>query len=255
MRHHPPQLYGHGAIARCPYECMRGRHFPSPACFLVAVSIKSCLWCASCVFVFAIFARHGVRRGMSSVRRSHNFCTMEPNRVSAAAFADTKQHHAPSSTDCAAWAAITVVKLPPSSRPLPRATSTRHQPRLSGCDFFLHPLGLCRGYAYDDRWQRMTVGEFLKRRFIRPHPLVVLGAGIGAALFTQGCLARGTYRRSRSGCRSHGDECADDSLAPTSIEVRGVGEMYPLPPSWLPFRVCWQHPLVPSCCACFPTRR
>ena len=39
------------------------------------------------------------------------------------------------------------------------------------------------GYAYDDRWPRMTAGEFLKRRFIRLHPLVVLGALISAPLF------------------------------------------------------------------------
>jgi len=44
------------------------------------------------------------------------------------------------------------------------------------------------GYAYSDRWKTMTVKEFLYRRFIRLHPMVVLGAVIGAVMFyTQGC--------------------------------------------------------------------
>ena len=47
---------------------------------------------------------------------------------------------------------------------------------------------LFRSYAYDDRWRRMSVGEFLKRRLIRLQPMVVIGALIGAAMFyTQGC--------------------------------------------------------------------
>ena len=39
------------------------------------------------------------------------------------------------------------------------------------------------GYAYDDRWGRMTYRDFFKRRLIRLHPMVVMGMLIGAAAF------------------------------------------------------------------------
>lgn len=50
-------------------------------------------------------------------------------------------------------------------------------------DFFFLLSGYVIGYAYDDRWNRMTLGEFFKVRLIRLQPLVVLGMVIGAALF------------------------------------------------------------------------
>lgn len=46
-------------------------------------------------------------------------------------------------------------------------------------DFFFALSGFVVGYAYDDRWRTMTIGAFLKRRLIRLHPLVVLGAILG----------------------------------------------------------------------------
>lgn len=46
-------------------------------------------------------------------------------------------------------------------------------------DFFFALSGFVVGYAYDDRWGRMTVREFLARRLVRLHPLVVLGAVLG----------------------------------------------------------------------------
>ena len=42
------------------------------------------------------------------------------------------------------------------------------------------------GYAYDDRWGRMTYRDFFKRRLIRLHPMVVMGMLIGAAAFSFG---------------------------------------------------------------------
>lgn len=50
-------------------------------------------------------------------------------------------------------------------------------------DFFFMLSGFVIGYAYDDRWDRMSVGAFFKRRVIRLHPMVVMGSIIGAALF------------------------------------------------------------------------
>ncbi|WDF56069.1 acyltransferase family protein [Mucilaginibacter sp. KACC 22063] len=50
-------------------------------------------------------------------------------------------------------------------------------------DFFYLLSGFVVGYAYDDRWERMTVWEFLKIRLVRLHPLVILGTVIGAIGF------------------------------------------------------------------------
>ena len=39
-------------------------------------------------------------------------------------------------------------------------------------DFFALS-GFVMGYAYDDRWDRMTTWGFFKRRLIRLHPMVI----------------------------------------------------------------------------------
>lgn len=101
-------------------------------------------------------------------------------------------------------------------------------------DFFFILSGFVVGYAYDDRWGKMKIKDFIKRRIIRLHPMVVIGAIIGAIMFyTQGCSVW------------------DVSVVPfialfiatilnmflipatTGTEIRGVGEMFPLNgPSW-----------------------
>lgn len=43
-----------------------------------------------------------------------------------------------------------------------------------GVDFFYVLSGFVIGYAYDDRWGRMNVGGFFKRRIIRLHPMVIM---------------------------------------------------------------------------------
>jgi peptidoglycan/LPS O-acetylase OafA/YrhL len=50
-------------------------------------------------------------------------------------------------------------------------------------DFFFLLSGFVIGYAYDDRWGRLTVGGFFKRRLVRLQPMVVLGMLIGAGFF------------------------------------------------------------------------
>ena len=103
-------------------------------------------------------------------------------------------------------------------------------------DFFFLLSGFVISYAYDDRWNKMSVGEFFKRRLIRLHPMLIMGAAIGALAF----IAVGCERW-------------DGSIAPISwvmiamlltmcmipavpgvpFEVRGNGEMFPLNgPSW-----------------------
>lgn len=50
-------------------------------------------------------------------------------------------------------------------------------------DFFFVLSGFVIGYAYDDRWNRMTTWDFFKRRLVRLHPMVIMGTLFGAALF------------------------------------------------------------------------
>ena len=48
-------------------------------------------------------------------------------------------------------------------------------------DFFFILSGFVIGYAYDDRWGKtLTIKQFFKRRLIRLHPMVILGAVFGA---------------------------------------------------------------------------
>lgn len=50
-------------------------------------------------------------------------------------------------------------------------------------DFFFLLSGFVIGYAYDDRWERITVWQFFQRRLIRLQPMVIVGMVIGAVCF------------------------------------------------------------------------
>lgn len=50
-------------------------------------------------------------------------------------------------------------------------------------DFFFLLSGFVIGYAYDDRWDKMTIGGFFKRRIERLQPMVILGMTLGAIGF------------------------------------------------------------------------
>lgn len=50
-------------------------------------------------------------------------------------------------------------------------------------DFFFILSGFVMGYAYDDRWRKMTVGVFFKRRIERLQPMVIFGMILGALGF------------------------------------------------------------------------
>ena len=50
-------------------------------------------------------------------------------------------------------------------------------------DFFFVLSGFVIGYAYDDRWGKMSVGNFFRRRLIRLQPLVIMGALLGLITF------------------------------------------------------------------------
>lgn len=53
-------------------------------------------------------------------------------------------------------------------------------------DFFFALSGFVIGYAYDDRWDRMSLSDFFKRRLVRLHPMLIFGTLIGALLFYLG---------------------------------------------------------------------
>ncbi|GAB3885759.1 acyltransferase family protein [Spirosoma agri] len=50
-------------------------------------------------------------------------------------------------------------------------------------DFFFLLSGFVIGYAYDGRWDNLTIGGFLRRRLVRLQPLVILGMTLGAIGF------------------------------------------------------------------------
>lgn len=158
---------------------------------------------------------------------------MSENKISAAAFADTKPHY--NILDgLRGVAAITVVCFH-----LFEAFATSHiDQRINhgylAVDFFFLLSGFVLGYAYDDRWKTMTIKEFIKRRFIRLHPMVVMGAIIGAVMFyTQGCSVWDVSKVSVSMLLVATLINALLIPATPGTEIRGVGEMYPLNgPSW-----------------------
>ena len=55
-----------------------------------------------------------------------------------------------------------------------------------GVDFFFALSGFVIGYAYDDRWERMSVGDFFKRRLVRLHPMLIMGTTVGLLLYYLG---------------------------------------------------------------------
>jgi peptidoglycan/LPS O-acetylase OafA/YrhL len=101
-------------------------------------------------------------------------------------------------------------------------------------DFFFILSGFVVGYAYDDRWGTMTTTDFIKRRFIRLHPMVVMGAVIGAVIFYfQGCATWDVSNVSVPALLMATLLNACLIPAMPSFEIRGVGEMFPLNgPAW-----------------------
>ncbi len=104
-------------------------------------------------------------------------------------------------------------------------------------DFFFILSGFVLGYAYDDRWKKgFTLKEFFSRRLIRLHPMVVLGALVGATSFVLGgCLQwDGTHVATSAVMLSLLMAMfMIPSVPDASYEVRGNGEMFPLNgPSW-----------------------
>ena len=158
---------------------------------------------------------------------------MLKTQISKAAFADTKPHY-DILDGLRGVAAITVVCFHIFEAFATSHLAQRINHGYLAVDFFFILSGFVVGYAYDDRWKKMKTRDFIKRRIIRLHPMVVMGAIIGAVMFyIQGCSVW------------------DVSVVPVTAlliatvlnillipatpgtEIRGVGEMFPLNgPSW-----------------------
>ena len=102
-------------------------------------------------------------------------------------------------------------------------------------DFFFVLSGFVIGYAYDDRWDRMSTWAFFKRRLIRLHPMVIFGTLFGALLYYFGSCSEfpiinntpwWTVLLVMFWC------CTLIPL-PSSMDIRGWGETNPLNgPAW-----------------------
>ena len=53
-------------------------------------------------------------------------------------------------------------------------------------DFFYVLSGFVMSYAYDDRWNKMSLWDFYKRRLIRLHPMVIAGSLVGVCYYFLG---------------------------------------------------------------------
>ena len=104
-------------------------------------------------------------------------------------------------------------------------------------DFFFILSGFVIGYAYDDRWGRsLTLGNFFKRRLIRLHPMIVMGAVLGVVFYVLQGSVMWDGTRVATSMVMLALLCALFFIpaAPGSCyDIRGNAEMFPLNgPSW-----------------------
>lgn len=156
------------------------------------------------------------------------------NTISSVGFADTKRHY-PILDGLRGVAALLVVAFHLFEGHAASRFAQIINHGYLAVDFFFVLSGFVIGYAYDDRWKRMSTGDFFKRRLIRLHPMIVVAMVIGALMFY---LQQGTLF----------PKIADTplwlmlllmfigiTLMPVgpALDVRGWGEMHPLNgPAW-----------------------
>ena len=103
-------------------------------------------------------------------------------------------------------------------------------------DFFFMLSGFVISYAYDDRWNQMSMGDFFKRRLVRLHPMIVMGAVIGLTTFLLGGGVKwdGSVTPMSGVALAFFLTCLFIPAWPGAMhEVRGNGEMFPLNgPAW-----------------------
>ncbi|MFZ4455652.1 MAG: acyltransferase family protein [Bacteroidales bacterium] len=103
-------------------------------------------------------------------------------------------------------------------------------------DFFFLLSGFVIGHAYDDRWDRMSIGDFFLRRLIRLHPMIIVGTLLGAVGFYFGASPDVFPLISETPVwKLILVMLIGFTLLPVgkSLDIRGWGEMHPLNgPQW-----------------------
>lgn len=164
---------------------------------------------------------------------------MSKTKISAAAFADTKPHY--ELPDGLRGVAALLVVFYHIFEGLSFAaggtliTTINHG--YLAVDFFFILSGFVIGYAYDDRLGKtMSLGNFFKRRLIRLHPMIVMGAVIGAITFCIQGSVQWDGTKIATSMVMLALLCAMffiPAVPGVRYEVRGNGEMFPLNgPSW-----------------------
>ena len=151
---------------------------------------------------------------------------MTTERISAAAYKDTKPHY--EILDGLRGVAAFIVIFYHvfecfSSTPAPHG--------YLAVDFFFVLSGFVIGYAYDNRWDKMSTGSFFRRRLIRLHPMVIMGCIIGAITF----LMQGSVKWDGSSVgiglvmlAMLSTMFMIPSAAGLPTEIRGNSEMFPI---------------------------
>lgn len=160
-------------------------------------------------------------------------------KISSAAFADTKPHYEllDGLRGVAALLVVFYHIFEGLSFAAGGTTITIINHGYLAVDFFFILSGFVIGYAYDDRLGKsMSLGNFFKRRLIRLHPMIVMGALLGVVFY----LLQGSVRWDGSHVSTSmimlALLCALFFIpaAPgAGYDIRGNGEMFPLNgPSW-----------------------
>ncbi len=163
---------------------------------------------------------------------------MSLNKISASAYSDTKPHYE-LLNGLRGIAALMVVLYHIFEGFATSPIDQRFNHGYLAVDFFFILSGFVIGYAYDDRWQKMKTRDFIKRRLIRLHPMIVLGLVFGVITF----LIQGGKQWDGTSVSLSMVILAlllslflIPAIPGSGVEVRGNGEMFPLNgPIWTLF--------------------
>lgn len=163
---------------------------------------------------------------------------MSLNKISASAYSDTKPHYE-LLNGLRGVAALMVVLYHVFEGFATSPIDQRFNHGYLAVDFFFILSGFVIGYAYDDRWQKMKTRDFIKRRLIRLHPMIVLGLVFGVITF----LIQGGKQWDGTSVSLSMVILAlllslflIPAIPGSGVEVRGNGEMFPLNgPIWTLF--------------------
>lgn len=155
---------------------------------------------------------------------------MSKSNISAAAYSDTKPHYE-ILNGLRGVAAIMVIFYHIFEGFATSPIDQKFNHGYLAVDFFFVLSGFVIAYAYDDRWGKMTLKNFFKRRLIRLHPMIVLGVVLGVITF----IIQGSVKW--DGSHTPFSMVALAALMSffllpatpgSGVEVRGNGEMFPL---------------------------